>query len=371
MISHNFGFVSNGHHRGSGLQRNKTIPDGSGNMTFSTSLEFLYKQKRELEKRQKTNPKNKSMLLGVLNTEPGMDTLKKRFNAFGLFGKKAQNDPSKIDGTDFEQVFLWGQNITKVQLTNIDKSMAALCRYVGDDSATQWNYERSKYLDEALKLANTTFMIVVAAYDESYFNINEDDPTKASLSMGYVKIGTGRKPIISSFERPMKDGLIRAEWFGNSFMDYLLDTDGSISLMTTRSYLANYEGSKEANLKWIETSNSDDGGFWSVQLAGFKPEDIPAEVIASFPEEVIEELKDAYQVQFSYVMGRNDDKTLSDVLNLAGKKEGSRDAIMVFTGRIDTDKMRINEYKPEKGDVRKYVSFDLKQGTFYNQKYLD
>lgn len=371
MISHNFGFVPNGHHRGSGKQRNKTVPDGSGNMTFSTSLEFLYNQKVALEERQKNNKENKSMLLGVLNSESGLDTLKKRFNAFGIFGKKAQNDPSKIDETEFEQVFLWGQNMTKVQLRNIDKSMSALCRHLGDPKATQHNYEKSTKFKEAFDLAKTTFMLVVAAYDESFFSVNEDDPKKATLSMGYVKIGTGRKPIISSFERPMQEGLVEVEWNGGKYMDYLLDPDGSISVMTTRSYLANYEGTNAANLKWIETKNSDDGGFWAVQIAGLRPDDIPVELVASFPEETIAEFKDAYQIQFSYVMGRSDEKTLSDVLKLSNKEDGARDAVMVFTGKIDIDRMRINEYEPDNGDKRKYVTFDLKQGTFYNQKFID
>lgn len=367
MISHNFAFVSDGHHRGNGVRKNKTVPDGSGNITFSTSLEFLYNQKKALEKRQQKNPKNKSLLLGVLNSEPGFDTLKKRFNAFGVFGKKAQNDPKKIESTDFEQVFLWGQNITKYQLGNIDNAMVALCRYFGDDKANYKNYEKSPQFKEALRQAKTTFMLVVASYDESFFSFDDNNPKTATFSLGYVNIGTGRKPIISSFERPMQDGLVQTVWNDEKAMNYVLDTQGSFSVATTKSYLANYNGQDFANLKWIDT---DDGGFWSVTIASYTPDQLPADMVATIPEEIQEDMKTAHRIQFGYVMGPSDERVLGDILDFVDDPDNHRNALYVFSGRIDTDKIR--HYTSEKdGEERLYITFDLRQGTFYNQRFLD
>jgi len=41
-VSRNFAFCAEGNHKGSGLYKNKNIPDSIGNITFTSSLYFLY-----------------------------------------------------------------------------------------------------------------------------------------------------------------------------------------------------------------------------------------------------------------------------------------------------------------------------------------
>ena len=90
-ISRNFSIVPSGHHKGAGQAKDKNVPDDSGIITFTSSLGFLYRNK---EARAKTN-KAGSYLLGVLNCEKGLDSVKKRLNFYGWFGKASQNNPDK------------------------------------------------------------------------------------------------------------------------------------------------------------------------------------------------------------------------------------------------------------------------------------
>lgn len=102
---------------------------------------------------------------------------------------------------------------------------------------------------------------------------NEDYETIASLSLGYVKFPTGRQPIFSSFERPAGNNGSKSEWFGKKSKDYVFDSEGSVSLWTTRRLLNNFNGSGYENLR--NHKNEDDGsGFWAVVVADYKPEDL-------------------------------------------------------------------------------------------------
>ena len=67
-ISRQFAMVSEGNHRGAGDLKNKNVPDGTGNITLSSSVAFLYRNKEKMLK-----DKKKSMLLSVLNGDKGLN----------------------------------------------------------------------------------------------------------------------------------------------------------------------------------------------------------------------------------------------------------------------------------------------------------
>lgn len=355
-ISHNFSLVADGHHRGAGVNKNKNIADGSGNLTFSSSLYFLFDKKEKMQAAGKS-----SMLLGVLNSRPGLDPLKKRLNSYGLFGKKIQNDPSKFDLDEVTTIFLWGQNITEFQARKIDDSIIALEKYLGDASANSNNFKQSPKFQEALNMAKTSNVLVVAHYDESFFNVNDDDPTSASLSMGYVSFGTGRLPIISSFD---KDELTEVTINGKEYKEFALNPQGSISFVTTRSYLKAYPGGKQ-NLKLIKT---DKDSFWSANLLTLKKDQLTPEFLSHFSQETIELMQSADFINFNYVFGQFDQRNIDNIVNLTPET----DATMVFTGLIEDDiedSKRVNVYEKQDGNkTTKSVTFRLRQGTFFTQR---
>lgn len=374
-ISYNYAMVASALHRGAGVHKNKNVPDGSGNMTFSSSLAFLYEKKEKM-----LAAKKKSMLLGVLNGMEGdlqTDPLKKRLNSYGFFGKKIQNNPKKFEHDELKTIYLWGQNMSGFETKKIDESIIAIIHHLGDKEADFKNFRKSAKFSEAMEIAKTSYMLVVAAYDESFLTIGEDDgddeapndPTAATLSMAYVKFGTGRKPIISSFERPTgEEGLVEATWFDKTAKDYVLDTNGTVSLTTTRGYLYDFNGDGSyKNTKNIPKKDDSGQSFWTVKLASMKPEDLPVEVAASFSEEILEDMKDAEYISFDYVYSDHDTKILEDVLAVDAKG----DAVIVFTGEIDGDIDNGIRYVSSKtDDGKKYISLRIRRGTFYTQKLI-
>lgn len=366
-ISRQFAMVADGLHRGAGILKNKNIPDGSGNITMASSLGFLYRNKEKMLTSKKT-----SMLLSVLNAEKGLDSVKRRLNSYGLFGKQSQNNPEKkFTYQDVETIFVYGANISKYQAGKLDDIIAALERSLGDTEATAQNHKKSPKYKEALDKAETMSILVVGHYDESFFSQNEDDDSIASLSLGYVEFGTGRIPIVSSFEHPTgKDALVEAEWFGKKAKDYILDTEGSISLVTTRSYLKDFKGSEFSNLRSFPTKDDPKKSFWSVIVADFTPEELPAEFAVSFSEETRKEMMDATKVRIQYVPTERDTRIIEDVL--ASDKKG--DAVVCFSGFIEDDiedYKRIDIYKSEpdeEGQVKKYVTIKVRRGTFFTIK---
>lgn len=364
-VSYNFALVPDGHHRGAGEMANKTVPDGSGNITFTTSLAFLYDKAEKMKKAKK-----KSMLLGVLNANAGFDGVKKRLNSYGLFGKKTQNNSKKFDADEMRHIFLWGQNINGYESSKIYNAMAAVERFLGDEKATFRNIKTSPKYQEALKFAETANLLVVAHYDESFFNEDEENPENYTLSLGYVKFST-KMPIISSFEHPTKDGLKEIEWNGEKASDYKMDNEGSISLITTRSYLKNYNGSEYQNLKNLTNKSDETQKFWLANLTSYTKEEFPAELAASFSDETLEELKTSDRIVFSYIFGKYDTKTIDEIL-----KADDQNAKIVFTGLIEDDASndkRISFYETEpddQGKTSKIATIRLRQGTFFTQKLI-
>ena len=161
-ISRNFSIVPSGHHKGAGQAKDKNVPDDSGIITFTSSLGFLYRNK---EARAKTN-KSGSYLLGVLNCEKGLDSVKKRLNFYGWFGKAAQNNPDK-KFTDFDvtSIFIFGGKVTKYESAKLDKYITMLERHLGDENATVKNHRQSPKYKEALKEAENSQIIVTAKFD--------------------------------------------------------------------------------------------------------------------------------------------------------------------------------------------------------------
>ena len=49
-ISRQFAMVAEGNHRGAGDLKNKNVPDGTGNITLSSSVAFLYRNKEKMLK---------------------------------------------------------------------------------------------------------------------------------------------------------------------------------------------------------------------------------------------------------------------------------------------------------------------------------
>ena len=366
-ISRQFAMVAEGNHRGAGDLKNKNVPDGTGNITLSSSVAFLYRNKEKMLK-----DKKKSMLLSVLNGDKGLnDGVKNRLNSYGLFGKQSQHNPAKkFAYPDVETIFVYGSNITGYENNKLDDFIASIERSLGDTSATGKTHKTSPKYKEALEKAETMSVMVVGHYDEGFFSENEDDETIASLSLGYVKFGTGRQPIFSSFERPAgKDGLVESEWFGKKSKDYVFDSEGSVSLVTTRGFLNNFNGSGYENLR--NHKNEDDGSsFWAVVVADYKPEDLSESVMASFSQETLNALKDVDKIRISYVMGERDTALIDSILTV--KENG--DAVLGFTGLIEDDiedSKRIDFYTTqpdEEGNVRKYATLKARRGTFYTIK---
>lgn len=367
--SYNFALNPDGHHRGAGDKKDKNVADGSGNITFSSSLFFLYDKAEAMLK-----DKKKSMLLGILHMEKGYDGVKKRLNSYGLFGKKIQNNAKKFDMDEVENIFLWGQNITSFQVNKIFGAIAAIERYLGDDNANFKNFRKSEKFEDALEMAKTMYMLVIAHYDDSYLNEDENDETRATLSLGYVKFSTGRVPEIAAFEHSTgKDSINEVEWNGQKASDYMLDDEGSISFVTTRSYLKDYKGSDNQNLKLLSNRENPDQTFWTANLFSFTPEEIPASFAASFSEEIREEMKKSTRIVFNYVFGQFDERNINSILNY----ETDGDAKVVFSGNISQDisnPKRVNIYKgvnDETQEEYQIFTFRLRQGTFYTQKLID
>lgn len=358
----NFAMVQEENHRGSGQYKNKNVPSPTGVLTMSVSLGFLYRQSQRLSKEKH------SLLLGVINCAPGYDAVKHRLNFYGLFGKKAQSNPQKGDFDDLQQIFVWGQNVTWGQQLKIYNMIAGLERQLGDDNATSKNFKQSPKFDEALKLAETRFVLVTAWYDDGFFDIDEDDETRATLSVAYVQIGAGRAPLLTSFAHD-KDDLQEVTFNGKKYNEYEFGEEGGgIAFATSRGYLQNFYSQKDnvQNTKML-TAEKDgkESKFWTAQLKSFTKDDLPGSFYASMPQEIRAKLDKATRINFNYVFKASDDKVLDQILNL-DYSEDYPDAHLVFSGLLKPDKYR--EYTNDAGEYQ--ITFDLSRGTFYTLRLI-
>lgn len=362
-ISRNFGIVPTGHHKGAVDFRNKNMPDDSGIITFSSGLGFLY---REKEKKAKTKTPN-SFLMGVLHCDEGLDPVKKRLNFYGLFGKASQNSPSKkFEHGELKTIFIFGGKVTNYQIRRLDEMIASIERSLGDTSATAKNHKNSDKYQEALKIAETSQILVQAKFDSQYFSVDEEDESRASLSVGYVSFGTGKKPMVTNLDSSDSDDFIdvtiRDKETKADPMDF-----GAISLSTTRSYLKNFGGSDSQNLRLF---TSDDGQFWSATVGSFKVEDLPDEFFKNFSQEVVDQLLEQDYIRFSTTLKSAQD--IDSILNL----DENGDAMVVVTGQIqgeDDGSSGLQFYTSEPdedGVIRKTATFKVRQQTIYTAKRL-
>ena len=367
-ISRNFAMVPEGTRRGNGDKKGLNIPEPVGNMTLTVPLDFLFRQREKMAAR-----KGKSMLLNIFTGVEGeLDPMKKRLLSYGLFGKQAQTNAKKFNDHQVGHFFVWGQNMTGYEIRKIDQAMAALCRALGDETADERNFRNSDKLQAALNEAKGFNFVVVGRYEDAFVGVDEEDDTKGFINLGYVKFGTGRVPTISAFDRPQKDGLVELEMDGKKYMDYVLDTDGSFSVITTRSYLKDFAtgGGDAQNLKLL-TRKSDGNQFWVVQVASYTREQLPGDFFASFSGDTLELLKSADRISFEYGLKDTDSRVIDDILAV---NNGGRDAQIAFTGMISDDESRIRVYDtepdPETGKVRRYVTMKLIRGTFFTTRLL-
>lgn len=364
-ISYAFALTSAGSRRGSQKRKGKNSPLGMGNMTFSTSLAFLFKQKELMHRN-----KHKTMLLGVLNCDQGLDPVKKRFNFYGLFGLRSQSNPERnFEYGDITTIFLSGVRIPKYEQNKLDEAMAAIERKLGDTQATAKTVKKSAKLKDAYAEAGHRFMLVTASYDESFFTPLEDDETKAYLSMSYVTFGTGKLPMISPFDHQGKDSIVETDWYGKKAKDYVLAPDGTFSIAVTRQYLKNYGGKGRDNL--ISLNKKDGTGkFWLANLYSCKISDLPASVAVHFSKDCQELLKTCDYITFQNIFTESATKTIDQVLNV--KDTGN--AVLVFCGAIkgeDPEDIRINEYQNKEGKTVRNAQITLSRGTFYTQQLLN
>lgn len=369
-LSRNFAMVAEGTRRGSGDKRNMNIPETCGNMTISVSLEFLYRQRENMRKRNA-----KSMLLTVFSAVGGeIDPLKKRLIDYGLFGKQAQTNLKKFRDEAIEQFFVWGQNMSNYELRKIDLAFTSLCKAKGDESATVKNYTSSPKFNEAMESAKSISFLVIGRYDDAFVGVSETDDTKGFINLAYVKFATGKIPAIMPFDHPTKDGLVETEWNGKKVKDYVLDTEGSISLNVTRSYLKNFgdDGTHGwKNLKMFTKKDDASQTFWITQVGSYAIDELPAEFFASFNKETQEILHYATRVSFEVGLQERDGKLIDDILNVG---DTVPDAILTFTGLITDDgerRMSVYTTEPDQnGEIRRYVTFKIIRPTFYTQTVL-
>lgn len=363
-ISYAFAMTSAGSRRGSQKRKGKNSPLGMGNMTFSTSLAFLFKQKELMHRN-----KHKTMLLGALNCDKGLDPVKKRFNFYGIFGLRSQSNPERnFEYGDITTIFLSGVRIPKYELNKLDIAMAAIERKLGDEHASAKTVLKSPKLKEAYQEAGHRYMLVVASYDESFFTPLEDDETKAYLSMSYVTFGTGKVPMISPFDHQGKDSIVETDWYGKKEKDYVLDPDGTFSIAVTRQYLKDYGGHGRDNL--VSLSKKDGTGkFWLANLYSCKVKDLPASVAVHFSKDCQAVLKSCDYVTFQNIFTESAEKTIDQILNV--KEKGN--AVLVFCGCVkgeDEEDIRVNEYTNKNGKTVRDAQITLSRGTFYTQKTL-
>lgn len=363
VVSRNWSIVPTGHHKGAGEHKNKNLPDDSGYITFTSSLAFLYKQKEKAAKKKKPN----SYLLGVLSCNKGYDSVKKRLNFYGLFGKASQNSPKKsFKNQELETLFLFGGKVTTFQSNRLNEFMAAIERSLGDKNATAKNHRSSPKFEEAKARAEFTQIVVQAKFDSQYFSIDEEDESLGSLSLGYVTFGTGKKPMIANLSPSDSDELIELEINGETVKGDPIE-NGAVSFSTTRSYLKNYNGSSYSNLKMFK---KDDQSFWSVTFGSFEVDKLSPEFFKSFDQELIDKLKEMDYIKFSGIIKSEID--LERIL----KVEEFGDAVLVVTGAISVDEenndLRFYETEPnENGESFKSAIFKVKQNTIYTQKLLN
>lgn len=362
QVSRNWSIVPTGSHKGAGENKNKNLPDDSGYITFTSSLGFLYKQKENAAKKKKPN----SYLLGVLSCGEGFDSVKKRLNFYGLFGKASQNSPSKSFKLDeLTKLFLFGGKVTTFQSNRLNEFMAAIERSLGDEKATAKNHRNSPKFEEALNRAEFTQIIVQAKFDSQYFSISEDDETIGSLSLGYVVFGTGKKPMIANLDPSDSDDLVELTIEDETVKGDPIER-GAVSFSATRSYLKNYNGSEYANLRMYK---KDDQSFWAVTLGSFETSSLTADFFKSFDQETIDKIKECDYVKFSGILKSELD--IDRILNV----DSVGDAVVVVTGTISVDKddksLRFHESEPNsEGKTFKSAIFKVRQTTIYTQKLL-
>lgn len=362
QVSRNWSVVPTGTHKGAGENKNKNLPDDSGYITFTSSLGFLYKQKENAAKKKKPN----SYLLGVLSCGDGYDSVKKRLNFYGLFGKSSQNSPSKgFKHGKLTKLFLFGGKVTTFQSNRLNEFMAAIERSLGDENATAKNHRNSPKYEEALKRAEFTQIIVQAKFDSQYFSIDEEDESIGSLSLGYVVFATGKKPVVANLDPSDSDDLVDVIIDEKDVKADPIDK-GAVSFSATRSYLKNYNGSEFANLRMIK---KDDQSFWAVTLGSFETASLTEDFFKFFDQETIDKIKETDYVKFSGIIKSEMD--IDRILNV----DNYGDAILVVTGAISVDEddnsLRFHASEPNsEGKTFKSAIFKVRQSTIYTQKLL-
>lgn len=246
--------------------------------------------------------------------------------------------------------------------------MAALCKAHGDEKATIKNYRESECFAQALETAKNMQFLVVGRYDDGFVGVDDNDDTQAFINLGYVKFSSGKFPSVSAFDRPTKDGLVEIEWNGEKAMDYPLNTEGSISLSTSRSYLKNFKDDGThgwTNLKMLTVKDTG-ASFWTANVGSYAVDALPAEFFASFSEETREVLKKATKISFEYGFKDTDASLIDDILNVG---KSVPDATLAFTGMIEDDMEngRWRIYEDERGV---FVTIRVIRGTFFTQRVL-
>ena len=129
----------------------------------------------------------------------------------------------------------------------------------------QWKIiDKALNTREALKEAENSQIIVTAKFDNQYFSVDDNDETRASISLGYVTFNTGKKPIITNLEPSDSDKLVDlvvrdVEKKGDPA------EKASVAFSVTRSFLKNFGGSDKDNLRMF-TSSKDNAQFWSATM---------------------------------------------------------------------------------------------------------
>ena len=242
-------------------------------------------------------------------------------------------------------------------------------RHLGDENATVKNHRQSPKYKEALKEAENSQIIVTAKFDNQYFSVDDNDETRASISLGYVTFNTGKKPIVTNLEPSDSDKLVDLV-----IRDVEKKGDpaekASVAFSVTRSYLKNFGGSDKDNLRMF-TSSKDNAQFWSATMGSYEVSELPTDFFLNFSQEMIDKILEQDRVRFSMTFKSGQD--IDKILNV--DKVG--DAILVVNGQIncefDEDSKRIQFYESEPnedGEIFKTVTFQINQGTLYTQKLL-
>ena len=231
------------------------------------------------------------------------------------------------------------------------------------------NHRQSSKYKEALKAAENSQIIVTAKFDNQYFSVDDNDESRASISLGYVTFNTGKKPIVTNLEPSDSDKLVDLVIRDKEKKGDPAEK-ASVAFSTTRTFLKNFGGSDNQNLRMFQSSK-DNAQFWSATVGSFEVSELPDEFFLNFSQEMIDKILEQDRVRFSMTFKSAQD--IDKILNV--EKVG--DAVMVVNGQIncefDEDSRRIQFYESEPnqdGETYKTVTFQINQGTLYTQKLL-